>query len=79
MVSFDVESLFTIMPLDECIHLAITYICQGTTGLKISATDLKTSFPLATAKTHFLFNKGVFYDQIHWGCYGLPLAPVLHS
>ena len=41
MVSFDVESLFTSIPLDECIDLAITYIYQGNPNLKISPTDLK--------------------------------------
>ena len=35
MVSFDVEGLFASTPLDECIHLAITYIYQGYPGLKI--------------------------------------------
>ena len=55
MVSFDVESLFTSIPLDECIDLAIKYIYQGIPGLKISPTDLKTLFSFATAETHFLF------------------------
>ena len=64
MVSFDVESLFTSIPLDECIEVAITYIYQGNPLIKISPTDLKTLFSFATAETHFSF-KGVFYEQIH--------------
>ena len=76
MVSFDVVSLFTNIPLDECIDLAIKYIYQGNPGLGISPTDLKTLFPFATAQTHFSF-KGVFYDQIDGVAMGSPLAPVL--
>lgn len=76
MVSFDVESLFTSIPLDECIDLAIRYIYQGNLGLKINATDLKTLFTFATAETGFLF-KGVFYDQIDGVAMGSPVAPVL--
>ena len=76
MVSFDVESLFTSIPLDECIDLAIKYIYQGNPELKRSTTDLKTLFFFATAETHFLF-KGVFYDKIDGVAMGSPLAPVL--
>ena len=76
MISFDVESLFTSIPLDECIDLAIKYIYQGNPGLKISPTDLKTLFSFATAEIHFLF-KGVFYNQIDEVGMGSPLAPVL--
>ena len=54
MVSFDVESLFTSIPLDEFIDLAITCIYQGNPCFKISATDLKTLLSFATAETHSL-------------------------
>ena len=76
MVSFDVESLFTSIPLDECIDLAVTYIYQGNPGLAISPTDLETLFSFATAGTHFLF-KGAFHDQVDGVAMGSPLAPVL--
>ncbi|XP_068739114.1 uncharacterized protein [Montipora capricornis] len=76
MVSFDVESLFTSLPLDECIDLAVTYIYQGNPGLAISPADLKTLFSFATAGTHFLF-KGAFHDQVDGVAMGSPLAPVL--
>ena len=55
----DVESLFTNIPLDECIDLAVKYISDGNPELKISTTDLKKLFYFATAQTHFLFN-GIF-------------------
>ena len=38
MVSFDVESLFTNIPLEECIDLAVNYISEGNPDLKL--TDL---------------------------------------
>ena len=76
MVSFDVESLFTNIPLDECIDLAVRYIKEDKTDIKLSATELKTILRFATAQTHFLF-KGSFYDQVDGVSMGSPLAPVL--
>ena len=76
MVSLDVESLFTNIPLDECIDLAVRYIKEDKTDIKLSATELKTLLCFATAQTHFLF-KGSFYDQVDGVSMGSPLAPVL--
>ena len=76
MVFFDVESLFTNIPLEECIDLAVNYISEGDPDLKLSKSDLRSLFTVATAQTHFLFN-GSFYDQIDGVAMGSPLAPVL--
>ena len=76
MVSFDVESLFTNIPLDDCINLAVKYITEGNPGLKLSKHDLKRLFEFATKETHFLF-KGNFYNQVDGVGMGSPLAPVL--
>ena len=35
MVSFDVESLFTNIPLKECIDLAVNYISEGNPDIKL--------------------------------------------
>ena len=78
MVSFDIESLLTNIPLDECIDLAVRYIKQGNTDIKLSATELKTLLRFATAQTHFLC-KGSFYDQVDDVSMGSPFAPVLAS
>ena len=78
MVSFDIESLLTNIPLDECIDLAVRYIKQGNTDIKLSATELKTLLRFATAQTHFLC-KGSFYDQVDGVSMGSSLAPVLAS
>ena len=76
MVSFDVESLFTNIPLNECIDLAVRCMKESNTDIKSSATELKTLLRFATAQTHFLF-KGSFYVQVDGVSMGSPLAPVL--
>ena len=78
MVSFDIVSLFTNIPLEECIDLAVKYISDGDPDIKLSNTELKSLFSVATAQTHFLF-KGSFYDQIDGVAMGSPLAPVLSN
>ena len=76
MVSFDVTSLFTNIPLDETLDLAVNLIMTNRPDLKCSKRDLKTLFLHATSKTHFLFN-GKYYDQIDGVAMGSPLGPTL--
>ena len=76
LISFDVESLFTNIPLEECIDLAVKYISEGNPDLQLTPSDLKRPFSFAAAETHFLF-KGSFYDQMDGVAMGSPLAPVL--
>ncbi|CAH3174309.1 unnamed protein product, partial [Porites evermanni] len=76
MVSFDVESLFTNIPLDDCINLAVKYITEGNPGLKLSKSELKRLFEFVTKETHFLF-KSNFCDQVDVVAMGSHLAPVL--
>ena len=45
--------------LDECIDLAVRYIKEDNTDIKLSATELETLLRFARAQTHFLF-KGFF-------------------
>ena len=61
-VSFDVESLFTNIPLLETIELAVDYILTGNPNIRLSKGNLKELFLIATAQTHFLFQGN--YDQI---------------
>ena len=56
MVSFDVVSLFTSIPLKESIDLAVSYILEGKKNLKLSKTDLTKFISIATSQTHFLFD-----------------------
>ena len=78
LISFDVESSFTNIPLEECIDLALAvkYISEGNPDLKLTPSDLKRLFSFATAETHFLF-KGSLYDQIDGVAMGSALAPVV--
>ena len=75
MVSFDVVSLFTNVPLIESIDLAVDLISESE-QVKLNKTQLKKLFLFATSQTHFLFN-GVYYDQVDGVCMGSPLGPVL--
>ena len=75
MVSFDVVSLFTNVPLEECISLAVDKILESK-QLKMSRKNLEKLFRFCTSQTHFLFN-GIYYDQIDGVCMGSPLGPVL--
>ena len=76
MVSFDVVSLFTNIPLQECTDLAVSYITDGNYDLKPYKSDLKTLLSIATAQTQFLFN-GKAYYQVDGVAMGSPLASVL--
>ena len=73
MVSFDVESLFTNIPLDECIDLAVRYIKEENTDIKLSATEHKPFYVLPQLKLIFLL-KGSFYDQVDGVCTGSHIA-----
>ena len=63
LVSFDVSSLFTNIPLNETIELAQDYILSNNPRLNISRKDLKKPFQFATSETHFHFN-GEIYEQV---------------
>ena len=76
MVSFDVASLFTNMPLDDSIVLAVDYILKGNADVKLSRDNLRKLFMYATAQTHFS-SLGNYYDQVDGVAMGSPLAPVL--
>ena len=76
MVSFDVASLFTNIPLKESIDLTVSYITEGDTKSTFSKAELVKMFSIATSQTHFLFNGKVF-DQIDGVTMGSPLAPVM--
>ena len=76
MVSFDVTSLFTNIPLSETITIAIDAILENNPDIGVNRRDLQKLFWFATSQTHFLFN-GNYYDQVDGVAMGSPLAPVL--
>ena len=69
-------SLFTNIPLEECIDWVVHYISEGNPDIKLNKSELRSLFTTATAQNHFIFN-GSFYDQIDGVAMGSPLAPVL--
>ena len=74
LVSYNVNSLFTNIPLKETIKLAVDLIKTSHPNLKISSDDLTKLFKFATCETHFLFD-GKFYDQIDGVAMRSPLPP----
>ena len=75
MVSFDVTSLFTNIPLHETIDIAVDLLFNNY-NIKMSKVQMKKLFMFATAQTHFLYN-GEYYDQVDGVAMGSPLGPVL--
>ena len=76
MISYDVCSLFTSIPLKETIDIAVNLIFDKYPDLKITRQELKKLFEFATSGTHFLFDNS-YYDQIDGVVMGSPLGPVL--
>ena len=73
IVSYDVTSLFTNIPLQETIDIAINLIFIHNPNLNITRKELSL---FATSQTHFIFNSK-FYNQIDRVAMGSPLTPVL--
>ena len=79
MVSFDVTSLFTNVPLDETIEIILrrVYIDQKI-NTNIPVKEMKELLHLCTKNVHFIF-KGEIYIQIDGVAMGSPLGPVLEN
>ena len=71
LVSYNVTSLFTNIPLQESIG-----IFSHNPDLNITKKELKKLFLFFTSQTRFIFNSK-FYNQIDGVAMGSPLAPVL--
>ena len=76
IVSYDVVSLFTNIPLKETLEIAVDTILKNKIGLKITKEQLLKLFTFATSGTHFSFNDK-FYEQVDGVAMGSPLAPRL--
>ena len=53
LVSYNVTSLFTNIPLQETTDIAINLIFNHNPNLNITRKDLKKRFLFATSQTHF--------------------------
>ena len=76
LVCYDVTSLFTNIPLQETIDIAINLIFNHNTNLNFTKNKLKKLFLSATLQTYFIFNSK-FYNQTDGVAMGSSLDPVL--
>ena len=76
LVSYNVTSLFTNIPLQKTIDIGKNLIFNHNPNLNITKKELNKLFLFATSQTHFIFNS-TFYNQIDGVAMGSPLAPVL--
>ena len=76
LTSYDICSLFTSIPLNETINLAVKLIFDNNANIKITKKDLKKLFEFGPSGTHILFDEN-YYDHIDGVALGSPLGPVL--
>ena len=76
MIYYNICSLFTGIPLNETIDIAVDLLIEHNPDFKITKNELKKLFEFTTSGIHFLFD-GSFYDQIDVVAMGSSLGPVL--
>ena len=76
MVSFDVKSLFTNVPLAETIDICTKALYEDDTNLKLRKASFIRLMNLATSAIEFSFD-GHMYRQIDGVAMGSPLGPTL--
>ena len=59
LTSFDVTSLFTNIPLEETINIAIDTIFENYPNIKFTRKELQKPFKIATSETQFIFNNEI--------------------
>ncbi|CAH8506961.1 unnamed protein product [Heterobilharzia americana] len=75
MYSFDVNSLFTNVPLSKTISILCNYISSKNLPFPITPTFLKELLLLCTDKVHFTF-EGEHFRQVDGVAMGSPLGPL---
>ena len=77
MCSFDVDALFTNIPLDETIDICCEELFKDTTEVSgMTKCQFRSLLELATKESFILFN-GSYYQQIDGVAMGSPLGPTL--
>ena len=78
MVSFDVRSLFTNVPLNKTIDICLDRLYRGDPGIKLSIPEdtLRELLKLCVCENTFVFN-GKIYQQIDGVAMGSSLGPLL--
>ncbi|CAF1219919.1 unnamed protein product [Rotaria magnacalcarata] len=76
MVSFNISSLYTNIPLNETIEIILKYLYdENTPRPSMDRKDFKKLLEFTTKNSHFLFD-GKMYDQIDGVSMGSPLSPL---
>ena len=77
MASLDIESLFTNIPLNETINIAVDQLfANNETVAKFTKDEFRELLELATKQSWFIFD-GTYYQQIDGVAMGNPLGPTL--
>ena len=81
MASFDVTSLFTNLPLEECIDRCVNQLFSGRDVIlhndcRLDKLSFRRLLSFAVNNSHFVFD-GQLYDQIDGMAMGSPLGPSL--
>ena len=75
MMSFDIENLFTNIPLDETISIALDGLFKDNDTVQgMNKIEFKKFLELSVKNCFFQFN-GKFYEQLDGLGMGLPLGP----
>ena len=65
LLSYDVNFLFTNIPLQETIHIAVNLIFNHNPILSITIKELKKLLLFATSQAHSIFNSKVYNQSSH--------------
>ena len=76
LVSFDVKSLFTSIPLQLALQCTETAILQSTDPLPLPTEDIMDLLNLCLTSTYFQYN-GKHYKQLHGAAMGSPVSVVV--
>ena len=77
MASFDIESLFTNIPLDETINICVNNVFGNKKRvIGLLKKDFKQLLTLSVKSSCFVFNN-VYYQQVDGVAMGSPLGPTL--
>ena len=77
MASFDIESLFTNIPLDETINICVNNVFGNKKSVMgLLKKDFKQLLTLSVKSSCFVFNN-VYYQQVDGVAMGSPLGPTL--
>ena len=60
LISFDVTSLFTNIPLEEIINIAVDVIFENYPNTKFTRKELQKLFQMVTSETRFIFNNEIY-------------------